>query len=794
MAIQGTYYSINHAPGDGVQTVFEISFAGGYISRDHVKAFIRNGDIRTEVALSFINDFTVQTSIAPPMGSVLVIYRDTPKDKPLANFSDGAVITEANLDTNAMQAVFIAAEALDRAGGGFVSDIGDEYALRFDYPIGRISGPALANAMKVLGLDADGQPTLFERDATDLSDVIARLIALEDGSKITPYNAAAVGGNFGALGNLARKLLRAAFRGPSQKIKFAGVGSSNMKNESGGLAGVGKSPVELAMKAAKQWLDPFGFCEWEFQNFGVNGSAFSGFSAPGLDDAPGTNPPTPSPRDRLSTYKPDVVIVCYGTNDSATASWNAGQTRDYIPIGVQDIADHCARIGADVMFMTVPSAHVGKSIPIYHPQSIGVTYPTTSFQVGLGDAADATFATNVGGANRFTAGVAGQFNNPAWGWGLAVGKVIAVTDKYFGNTIANFGMYRISAISANGNWIEVDRKMRLNDQNVLVDDGPASIVAHPQTRLAIQRIGIDINTELVPNSTNSREEIEPLGDGRKIWVLTRYYDLNQLTRTAVANLDNPATLADCEYAYHIQLLKDGVTEDRYYAALESVHWNELFADEVIAPTFDGIFRALSNSLRTISNVGEKQFARRFVVRPAAQSNDSILALDPNNTRRKLDVMLASGENMVIRSPDGRIRMEIEWDNQTANIVRRIQDANGGYRKYRKLTSTNYNIGGGPVPDIRINMPGPGYITGEVRGEQMAIGNTLYSITAMWDGTTWRITTNKLHTMNNPLGGDTLTFTTNGGDIVITPAAAGTAIDYDVEFKAIGTTALPTQDA
>lgn len=137
MATDAEYYSVNIKPGNGVQSVFEISFAGGYISRDHVKAYMRVGGLEQPASLTFLNDFTVQVSPVPPAGSTLVIYRETPKDKPLADFSDGSIVTERNLDVNAKQAVFIAAEAQDlgaeklntlelqsikSAGGGLVGD------------------------------------------------------------------------------------------------------------------------------------------------------------------------------------------------------------------------------------------------------------------------------------------------------------------------------------------------------------------------------------------------------------------------------------------------------------------------------------------------------------------------------------------------------------------------------------------------------------------------------------------------------------------------------------------------
>jgi hypothetical protein len=55
-------------------------------------------------------------SITPPVpnGHTLTIYRDTPKDLPVADFLDGAIINETNLDFIAKQSVFVSAEMVDR--------------------------------------------------------------------------------------------------------------------------------------------------------------------------------------------------------------------------------------------------------------------------------------------------------------------------------------------------------------------------------------------------------------------------------------------------------------------------------------------------------------------------------------------------------------------------------------------------------------------------------------------------------------------------------------------------------
>lgn len=107
-------YSINEFPGDGTTLTWELNFAGGYISPDHIQAYtVDSAGNRTPTTFVLSGPNTILVSPAVPVGSTLVMRRITPKDTPLADFTDGAVISETNLDTNARQAVFIAAEAAD---------------------------------------------------------------------------------------------------------------------------------------------------------------------------------------------------------------------------------------------------------------------------------------------------------------------------------------------------------------------------------------------------------------------------------------------------------------------------------------------------------------------------------------------------------------------------------------------------------------------------------------------------------------------------------------------------------
>jgi hypothetical protein len=112
-------YSQNHwADLDGVQTVWNFTFAGGYILPAHVKAYYldANGD-RVDITVTeemLIGEFQLEVTPAVPASAILfVIYRDTPKDLPLVDFTQGARQTERNLDRLARQAIFVAAECID---------------------------------------------------------------------------------------------------------------------------------------------------------------------------------------------------------------------------------------------------------------------------------------------------------------------------------------------------------------------------------------------------------------------------------------------------------------------------------------------------------------------------------------------------------------------------------------------------------------------------------------------------------------------------------------------------------
>lgn len=116
-SVRTNYRTMVYYKGDGKDT-FEINFEGGFIYKEDVKAFSVKDDTRERKnhKVTFVNGSVsrVKLDSAIPKGWTVCIYRDTPKAKPLAQFTDGAIINEANLDRNAQQAMFAVSEMVDR--------------------------------------------------------------------------------------------------------------------------------------------------------------------------------------------------------------------------------------------------------------------------------------------------------------------------------------------------------------------------------------------------------------------------------------------------------------------------------------------------------------------------------------------------------------------------------------------------------------------------------------------------------------------------------------------------------
>ena len=157
--------SINRFSGDGVTTDWNINFAGGYLRRAHVKGIVTNLEgtvvLRTLTIADpadFIGPNQIRVSPAAIVGEVVVLFRDTPKDLPLVNFTDGSLVSERNLDLIAQQAVFIAAEMVDKFG----DTDGKVDVILSDAELASVAAAAAAEAAGLVAANFD----ILEADVT----------------------------------------------------------------------------------------------------------------------------------------------------------------------------------------------------------------------------------------------------------------------------------------------------------------------------------------------------------------------------------------------------------------------------------------------------------------------------------------------------------------------------------------------------------------------------------------------------------------------------------------------------
>src|SRR5690606_3240758 len=118
----GYRFAVNNFPGDGSTTDWNIDFAGrtpGYISIDHVRAALIDDVTGEETPVllgpeNFILPTRIRVTPAVPVGVTLRVWRDTPKDSPMLDYTDGALMIERNLDTSNEQNIYAIAEMVDR--------------------------------------------------------------------------------------------------------------------------------------------------------------------------------------------------------------------------------------------------------------------------------------------------------------------------------------------------------------------------------------------------------------------------------------------------------------------------------------------------------------------------------------------------------------------------------------------------------------------------------------------------------------------------------------------------------
>ena len=95
----------NTYTGNGSTQNFAFTFS--YLDPTHVKATI-NGTPTT--AFTFFNSSTLRFNTAPASGAAVVIYRETPSDNLLADYTPGSALREVDLELTLQQVLYVAQE------------------------------------------------------------------------------------------------------------------------------------------------------------------------------------------------------------------------------------------------------------------------------------------------------------------------------------------------------------------------------------------------------------------------------------------------------------------------------------------------------------------------------------------------------------------------------------------------------------------------------------------------------------------------------------------------------------
>lgn len=176
-------FSYTRDVGDGVKTVFTISFAGqdsGYINQTNVHVFVDGVEVPFTINPTDPNK--VYLSTAPALGADVLIRRIMPKSIPYSDFKNGNPFSQDTLNNTNLQQLYVVQELLD----GFLPE---GFYYKQDVNMGGYN-------IKNLG-DAIDPDDAVKKEVTDgLND---RLESIENGfqevaSGTIPWRLVAVGG------------------------------------------------------------------------------------------------------------------------------------------------------------------------------------------------------------------------------------------------------------------------------------------------------------------------------------------------------------------------------------------------------------------------------------------------------------------------------------------------------------------------------------------------------------------------------------------------------------------------
>ncbi|AAK86990.2 hypothetical protein EN41_17605 [Agrobacterium tumefaciens] len=214
--------SYAHSSGDGSNRLFDVPCE--YLSKAHVTVRV-DGVL---VPFSWIDTYRLQTTTAPPSGSVVEVRRVTPRVDRLVTFTDGSTLVQSDLNTSTLQSFFLAQEAFDQGAASMaVTEDGQFSALNR-----RIT--SLANPVSA----QDAVTKLWAETAMSSQLVLATQKALDAATSAAQSEASAAFSDSRAAAALA------------SKNAAAGSATAAAQSEANALANKNQTQLDRAATAA----------------------------------------------------------------------------------------------------------------------------------------------------------------------------------------------------------------------------------------------------------------------------------------------------------------------------------------------------------------------------------------------------------------------------------------------------------------------------------------------------------------------------------------------------------------
>ena len=162
-------YSYTQYTGDGQTRDYPVSIP--YLSRDHIHVYVDG----VPVQFAWVNDGLIRTTLTPVQGSTVRIFRLTPRDSRIVQFTKASILNEADLNNSALQLFYTIQELLDTEmpEGVYPGSITEEYLA--GYLSDKINTPAEVKESWLLWLMAQGKwPSEFDPDtAYEVNDYVS---------------------------------------------------------------------------------------------------------------------------------------------------------------------------------------------------------------------------------------------------------------------------------------------------------------------------------------------------------------------------------------------------------------------------------------------------------------------------------------------------------------------------------------------------------------------------------------------------------------------------------------------